>query len=148
MRCRSILLISDHPRQQGIRKGGGPDFWSQTDRGQTELRILVVGWRSTCAHRQWGFGRRWCSHWRRAVRCWLESCDQRTFDPGGRILDQKLYFTSMQLGFIPMQLGSIPTSCHVKVGWIPTDQHASQSYPNIPMIRRCSTILLYVFGDT
>ena len=29
IRCRLISLISDHPTQQGIRKGGGPDFWSQ-----------------------------------------------------------------------------------------------------------------------
>ena len=26
MRCRLILLISDHPIQQVIRKGGGPHF--------------------------------------------------------------------------------------------------------------------------
>ena len=26
MRCRLILLISEHPIQQGIRKGGGPHF--------------------------------------------------------------------------------------------------------------------------
>ena len=29
----------------------------------------------------------------------------------------------------------------MKLGWIPTDGPSSQSYPNIPMIRRCSTIL-------
>ena len=28
-----------------------------------------------------------------------------------------------------------------KLGWIPNDNHASQFHPNIPMIRRCSTIL-------
>ena len=32
MRCRLILLISEHPIQQGIRKGGGPDFWSRRGR--------------------------------------------------------------------------------------------------------------------
>ena len=37
MRCRLILLISEHPIQQGIRKGGGPDFWLRTDgRGRTD----------------------------------------------------------------------------------------------------------------
>ena len=36
MRCRLILLISEHPIQQGIRKGGGPHFCDE------ELRILVV----------------------------------------------------------------------------------------------------------
>ena len=29
----------------------------------------------------------------------------------------------------------------MKLGWIPTDEPPSQSYPNIPKIRRCSTIL-------
>ena len=29
----------------------------------------------------------------------------------------------------------------MKLGWIPTDGPSSQSYPKIPMIRRCSTIL-------
>ena len=36
MRCRLILLISEHPIQQGIRKGGGPSFRSQTRRGRTD----------------------------------------------------------------------------------------------------------------
>ena len=27
MRCRLILLITEHPIQQGIRKGGGPYFF-------------------------------------------------------------------------------------------------------------------------
>ena len=40
MRCRLILLISEHPIQQGIRKGGGPDFWLRTERTRTEWRIL------------------------------------------------------------------------------------------------------------
>ena len=31
MRCRLILLISEHPIQQGIRKGGGPYFRLRTD---------------------------------------------------------------------------------------------------------------------
>ena len=35
MRCRSILLITEHPIQQGIRKGGGPSFlWR--GRGRTD----------------------------------------------------------------------------------------------------------------
>ena len=47
MRCRLILLISEHPIQQGIRirKGGGPHFCdgeTRTRRGE-EWRILVVG---------------------------------------------------------------------------------------------------------
>ena len=29
----------------------------------------------------------------------------------------------------------------MNLGWIPTDEPPSQSYPNIPKIRRCSTIL-------
>ena len=33
----------------------------------------------------------------------------------------------------------------MKLGWIPTDGHSSQSYPKIPMIRRCSTILPKTF---
>ena len=41
MRCRLILLISEHPIQQGIRKGGGPDFCDGED--EEEWRILVVG---------------------------------------------------------------------------------------------------------
>ena len=36
MRCRLILLITEHPIQQGIRKGGGPYFRSQTRRGRTD----------------------------------------------------------------------------------------------------------------
>ena len=42
MRCRLILLISEHPIQQGIRKGGGPHFCHrQTRRGEDEeWRIL------------------------------------------------------------------------------------------------------------
>ena len=45
MRCRLILLISEHPTQQGIRKGGGPDFWSQrTDKDEDgEDRMAVLG---------------------------------------------------------------------------------------------------------
>ena len=33
MRCRLILLISEHPIQQGIRKGGGPLFGYGRGRG-------------------------------------------------------------------------------------------------------------------
>ena len=40
MRCRLILLISEHPIQQGIRKGGGPYFRLRRGRGRTEWRIL------------------------------------------------------------------------------------------------------------
>ena len=44
MRCRLILLISEHPIQQGIRKGGGPYFRLRTDedgrRGRTEWVML------------------------------------------------------------------------------------------------------------
>ena len=42
MRCRLILLISEHPIQQGIRKGGGPLFGHGRGRGEerTEWRIL------------------------------------------------------------------------------------------------------------
>ena len=44
MRCRLILLISEHPMQQGIRKGGGPDFCDRRGEDEDEeLRILVVG---------------------------------------------------------------------------------------------------------
>ena len=39
MRCRLILLISEHPIQQGIRKGGGPLFGYE-DEERTEWRIL------------------------------------------------------------------------------------------------------------
>ena len=39
MRCRLILSISEHPIQQGIRKGGGPHFCDgQTDRQTDEDR--------------------------------------------------------------------------------------------------------------
>ena len=40
--CRLILLISEHPIQQGIRKGGGPHFCHEERRGEerTEWRIL------------------------------------------------------------------------------------------------------------
>ena len=45
MRCRLILLISEHPIQQGIRKGGVRIFGHGEDgrrgrRGRTEWRIL------------------------------------------------------------------------------------------------------------
>ena len=43
MRCRLILLISAHPIQQGIRKGGGPLFGHGEDgrgRARAEWRIL------------------------------------------------------------------------------------------------------------
>ena len=36
----------------------------------------------------------------------------------------------------------------MKLGWIPTDEPPSQSYPNIPMIRRCSTILPFCVETT
>ena len=39
MRCRLILLISEHPIQQGIRKGGGPYFWLRRGRGRGEDRM-------------------------------------------------------------------------------------------------------------
>ena len=39
MRCRLILLISEHPIQQGIRKGGGPHFCDE-DEDEEEWRIL------------------------------------------------------------------------------------------------------------
>ena len=47
MRCRSILLISEHPIQQGIRKGGGSHFCDRRgeDEDEEELRVLVVGLR-------------------------------------------------------------------------------------------------------
>ena len=38
MRCRLILLISEHPIQQGIRKGGGPLFGHGED-GRGEDRM-------------------------------------------------------------------------------------------------------------
>ena len=44
MRCRLILLISEHPIQHGIRKGVGPYFCDK-DEDEEELRILVVGYR-------------------------------------------------------------------------------------------------------
>ena len=47
MRCRLILLISEHPIQQGIRKGGGPYFRSRTrtertDRMEVDRSCLCV----------------------------------------------------------------------------------------------------------
>ena len=42
MRCRIILLISEHPIEQGIRKGGGPHFCNK-DEDEEEWRNLVVG---------------------------------------------------------------------------------------------------------
>ena len=47
MRCRLILLISEHPIQQGIGKGGGPYFWSrgededERDGGEGEGLVLA-----------------------------------------------------------------------------------------------------------
>ena len=40
MRCRLILLISEHPIQQGIRKGGVCIFGHGDDEERTEWRIL------------------------------------------------------------------------------------------------------------
>ena len=40
MRCRLILLISEHPIQQGIRKGGGPLFgYGRGEDGEDEDRM-------------------------------------------------------------------------------------------------------------
>ena len=40
MRCQLILLISEHPIQQGIRKGGGPLFgYGEESRGRGEDRM-------------------------------------------------------------------------------------------------------------
>ena len=36
MRCRLILLISEHPIQQVIRKGGGPHFWDRRGEERTD----------------------------------------------------------------------------------------------------------------
>ena len=40
MRCRLILLISQHPIQQGIRKGGGPHFCDEDE----EKRGMAYSW--------------------------------------------------------------------------------------------------------
>ena len=42
MRCRLILLISEHPIQQGIRKGGGPHFCDEERRGQNAYSISWI----------------------------------------------------------------------------------------------------------
>ena len=38
MRCRLILLITEHPIQQGIRKGGVRHFCDEDGRGRTDGR--------------------------------------------------------------------------------------------------------------
>ena len=58
MRCRLISLISDHPIQQGSRKGGGPDFLSQrSEDRQTDRRGMAYScsW-MTSINFTWGGG--------------------------------------------------------------------------------------------
>ena len=47
MRCRLILSISEHPIQQGIRKGGGPYFRSRRGEERTRTEWHILGSRMT-----------------------------------------------------------------------------------------------------